>query len=609
VSQDIKNQIILEIQSGNQDSVQNLVNWFGAGKPASAVAVNLGSTQDGRIGLANALNVSQKVKDQIILEIQAGNPDSVQNLANWFNEGKPHSDAVMAIINTPAPVAATTPAVVGAVQPTAVTQPTAVQPTAVTQPTATVYPYYPSQSQGTNTNTGLASTGLDPNSDEYQYLSRKKGIDTAERMSAGAYKSTVAENEAGLTKAWADFKAVNDELKANGYSYLEAKDGMYGKAVSERGSYYDYLKKVEGPKGDINGVYGATAAGVIVNPIGNPTSPQFDQNLRDLANRAGAGGPHTLSGASSSLAQAKSFQEIQDRLIAKGVDLVKLEQDNPYSAGFGNNQQAMFGAVPATGQLNVSHPAGVLAGSNKTIDIFKEVEAATIQPANQTAQQPIISSNFDPGFNGPTAKPATGINAKPGYDSSQASTSGTASGSHTPNVVAQRGGEMSADDAFTAAPVTANGGTHVRNTKDSGFAYPWSAAKATGSSDVMGTIGKAVNFMNKHEGKNYKYDKAKGTIQAEDGSFISKEDVQSLNNIITKYHKTDFESPKASGSAPAQTSTFSAINEPTQDSLFANNSSNAAKIDGATNKELFELPGATGVDVRTHPIEGGFNLP
>ncbi len=258
------------------------------------------------------------------------------------------------------------------------------------------------------------------------------------------------------------------------------------------------------------------------------------------------------------------------------------------------------------------HPADlprVVYGSNKTIDIFKEVEAATIQPANQTAQQPIISSNFDPGFNGPTAKPATGINAKPGYDSSQASTSGTASGSHTPNVVAQRGGEMSADDAFTAAPVTANGGTHVRNTKDSGFAYPWSAAKATGSSDVMGTIGKAVNFMNKHEGKNYKYDKAKGTIQAEDGSFISKEDVQSLNNIITKYHKTDFESPKASGSAPAQTSTFSAINEPTQDSLFANNSSNAAKIDGATNKELFELPGATGVDVRTHPIEGGFNLP
>ncbi len=201
-------------------------------------------------------------------------------------------------------------------------------------------------------------TGLDPNSDEYQYLSRKKGIETSERMSAGAYKSTVAENEASLTKAWADFKAVNDELKAKGYSYLEAKDGMYGTAVSLRGSYYDYLNKVEGPKGDINNIYGATAEGVIVNPIGNPTSPQFDKSLSDLKNKFNQNGPHIIASASSGLAQAQSFEDLEAKLVAKGVDLVKLEQDNPYSAGFGDNQQTTFGAKAPTGQTNLPQTVG-----------------------------------------------------------------------------------------------------------------------------------------------------------------------------------------------------------------------------------------------------------
>lgn len=199
--------------------------------------------------------------------------------------------------------------------------------------------------------------GLDPNSDEYQYLSRKKGIESSERMSAGAYKSTVAENEAALKTAWANFKSANDELKAKGYSYYEAKDGMYGTAVSLRGSYNDYLKKVEGPKGDINSIYGATAEGVIVNPIGNPASPQFDKSLSDLKNKFNQNGPHIIASASGGLAQAQSFEDIEARLVAKGVDLVKLEQDNPYSAGFGNNQQVTFGAKPSTG-TNLPQTAG-----------------------------------------------------------------------------------------------------------------------------------------------------------------------------------------------------------------------------------------------------------
>ncbi len=93
-------------------------------------------------------------------------------------------------------------------------------------------------------------------------------------------------------------------------------------------------------------------------------------------------------------------------------------------------------------------------------------------------------------------------------------------------------------------PGSNNGGvaltTYTRNTGDSGFAYPWSAAQSTGTTDIMGTIGKAVTFMNEHEGKNYKYDNVKGTIQAEDGSFISKDDVQALNNIIVTYNKQDY---------------------------------------------------------------------
>jgi len=196
-------------------------------------------------------------------------------------------------------------------------------------------------------------TGLDRNSDEYQYLSRKKGVDTQERMSAGAYRSTVAENETALKTAWTDFKSANDELKAKGYSYLEAKDGMFGKPVGQVGSYFDYTKKVEGPKGDINRIYGTTAEGVVVNPIGNPNSPQFDRSLKDLATKANSAGPHTIAGASGQLSQAQSFKDIQDRLVAKGVDLVKLEQDNPAGILATDNQVATFGAKAPTGQTNL----------------------------------------------------------------------------------------------------------------------------------------------------------------------------------------------------------------------------------------------------------------
>lgn len=107
-----------------------------------------------------------------------------------------------------------------------------------------------------------------------------------------------------------------------------------------------------------------------------------------------------------------------------------------------------------------------------------------------------------------------------------------------------------------------NGGvaltTYTRNSNDSGFAYPWSAAQSTGTTDVMGTIGKAVAFMNEHEGKNYKYDNVKGTIQAEDGSFISKDDVQALNNIIVTYTKQDFKGVAVPASVTTQSTAASA---------------------------------------------------
>lgn len=99
-----------------------------------------------------------------------------------------------------------------------------------------------------------ADTGLDPRSDEYQYLSYKQGENYKERNSAGAYKSktlaaTVAEKEAALKTAWADFKAVNDELKAKGYSYYEVSDGVYGTVIARNDSkfYVESLKKNRRP--------------------------------------------------------------------------------------------------------------------------------------------------------------------------------------------------------------------------------------------------------------------------------------------------------------------------------------------------------------------------
>ena len=158
------------------------------------------------------------------------------------------------------------------------------------------------------------------------------------------------------------------------------------------------------------------------------------------------------------------------------------------------------------------------------------------------------------------------------------------------------------------------GGSYIRNDKDSGFAYPWSAAKATGTTDVMGTIGKAVDFMNKHEGKNYKYDSVKGTIQAEDGSFINKSDVQSLNNIITKYNKSDF---KPAGGGTSSTTqpvnlTYGGAGTPSQHTTLSDVTNGAVKIDSAPQDGLYTTGsggfagGSTGV--KTHPVEG-FNLP
>ena len=85
---------------------------------------------------------------------------------------------------------------------------------------------------------------------------------------------------------------------------------------------------------------------------------------------------------------------------------------------------------------------------------------------------------------------------------------------------------------------------YERNTKDSGYAYPWSAAQSTGTTDVKGTIAKAVAFMNENEGKDYVYDDVKGTIVSKStGSFMSRKDTQALNHVIVDYYKQDFKLP------------------------------------------------------------------
>lgn len=91
-------------------------------------------------------------------------------------------------------------------------------------------------------------------------------------------------------------------------------------------------------------------------------------------------------------------------------------------------------------------------------------------------------------------------------------------------------------------------GSYSRNDEDSGFAYPWSAAQSTGTTDVKGTIAKAVAFMNDNEGKDYVYDDVKGTIISKStGSFMSKKDTQALNHVIVDYYKQDFKLPGAAG--------------------------------------------------------------
>ena len=154
--------------------------------------------------------------------------------------------------------------------------------------------------------------------------------------SAVSSPSTVAENEAALKTAWADFKSVNDELKAKGYSYQEAKDGMYGTAVGLTVPNNDIFNNVEGPKGLVR------------------DAARVDESLNDLYFRARAG-VKNLWPASASLAQAQSFQEIQD---------------NPAGILAGtNNQVATFGAVPITGQATLGQAPG-LAGNPTTGPVY-----------------------------------------------------------------------------------------------------------------------------------------------------------------------------------------------------------------------------------------------
>lgn len=177
-------------------------------------------------------------------------------------------------------------------------------------------------------------------------------------------------------------------------------------------------------------------------------------------------------------------------------------------------------------------------GSQAVIDLMG-VDGVMTSPTVATLYTPTTPAPTpDPVVPPIVVSPTTPAPADPGN-----------SGSTTPAPAPDNGNNSNGGAALT---------TYTRNANDSGFAYPWSAAQSTGTTDVMGTIGKAVAFMNEHEGKNYKYDNVKGTIQAEDGSFISKDDVQALNNIIVTYQKQNFEGVAVPASVTTQSTAASA---------------------------------------------------
>jgi hypothetical protein len=181
------------------------------------------------------------------------------------------------------------------------------------------------------------------------------------------------------------------------------------------------------------------------------------------------------------------------------------------------------------------------------------------------------------------------------------------------------GGVIEEDSSAVSSPtdigaevVTSPLVDYKRDTRDSGFAYPWSAAKSVGVDDVPATIEKAVGFMNATEGKQYHYDKVKGTITSKDGGFIKKDDVQALNNIIVKYHKDGFALPE-NASARAQEVTGGSIgNPPSNRPIFDDITGGAVRIDA--NKQVSSLTGnqntgIVGGGVRPRPLEGGLTLP
>ncbi|MCA9323933.1 hypothetical protein KC992_02420 [Candidatus Saccharibacteria bacterium] len=123
--------------------------------------------------------------------------------------------------------------------------------------------------------------------------------------------------------------------------------------------------------------------------------------------------------------------------------------------------------------------------------------------------------------------------------------------------------------------------TYKRNDSESGFAYPWSAAKSTGTSDVKGTITKAVAFMNQHENKDYVYDTVKGTIVSKStGEFMTKSDTQALNNVIVDYYKRDFQIPENTGLANPKIDTSAGGIQSGATQFYTPNNVGAAKIDG-----------------------------
>ena len=82
-------------------------------------------------------------------------------------------------------------------------------------------------------------------------------------------------------------------------------------------------------------MYSRYPDGRYFNPIADPNSPQFDKSLSDLNIKANQkGSPGLIVGSSGLVTSFQSLKDAEDRLLAKGVDLVKLEQEEQLFLAF-----------------------------------------------------------------------------------------------------------------------------------------------------------------------------------------------------------------------------------------------------------------------------------